>query len=539
MHRRGFIKTLGTVSAASLVAAPVSLAAQTREGAPPAGELSPSKRAGLRSDTMRVWQFWDLWHLDHRDNVTLRQGVAEWNRDATFVEPHIGTLSAWPTVYQDTASGGWRMLYSANWKPYSLMVAESDDGLHWQPAPLPGIAPDGKKLAPHHVFTLPGGSGGGVYLDPIAADGFPFKVFAHQQGEPVAQRAIRDPKHRWHAVAKAEGTKRYINEEFTLVSRDGLHWESRYDLSWASHDWHPEPPIFGFYNRHAREHSMTVRPGWGDRRQCLQSTRDFRDWSSPELLLQPDALDDELLELYGMPVFPCGEGYVGLLWMFHCESAEPTRAFNRFVGPLDCQLAFSSDGRRFTRGLREPFIATNEPGEHGCGAVQPSCLVELDDEIRIYSSASRVQHGQGREAERDGMRNVASLLVHTLRREGFMFLESTQDAGRIISKPMVLLQPQLQMNAAAPLGEVRYQLTDIESRPVEGFTFDECEPLMQSDSTGHSLMWKHHDLSEVVGKIVRLEVRLQQARLYSFRGHFHFIDAQDRSLIDDGKPIPT
>ena len=42
---------------------------------------------------------------------------------------------------------------------------------------------------------------------------------------------------------------------------------------------------------------MTVRPGWGDRRQCIQSTIDFRTWSGPESLLQPDALDEELIEL--------------------------------------------------------------------------------------------------------------------------------------------------------------------------------------------------------------------------------------------------
>ena len=192
MHRRGFMKTLGTVSAASLAAAPVALLPrQSRSVESATDQPSRATNTELASDTMRMWQFWDLWHLDHRDSVALRQGKPEWKPEATYVEPHIGTLSAWPTVYKDVASGRWRMLYSANWKPYALMVAESDDGLHWQPAMLLEILPEGKKLAPHHIFTLPGGSGGGVYIDPIAADGFPFKVFVHQQGEPVAARAVR------------------------------------------------------------------------------------------------------------------------------------------------------------------------------------------------------------------------------------------------------------------------------------------------------------------------------------------------------------
>jgi hypothetical protein len=154
-------------------------------------------------------------------------------------------------------------------------------------------------------------------------------------------------------------------------------------MNWGLPDWHPEPPIFGFYNRQLDRHTMTVRPGWGDRRLCLQGTRDFRKWSGPELLLQPDPLDEDLCELYGMSVFPYAGGYVGLLWVFHCEQSEHTKYFNRSVGPLDVQLAYSYDGVRFFRGIRAPFIPLNPPGEHGCGGIESSSMVELDQVIRI------------------------------------------------------------------------------------------------------------------------------------------------------------
>jgi hypothetical protein len=534
MRRREFLSRAGTASVASLIVA--SNVCGGESASPRQQEVAAD---GNVRDPSKTWLFFDLWHFDHIENIELRQGQPQWQRDATYVEPHIGNLSAWPTVYRDDKSGQWRMLYSAKWKPYSLMVAESDDGRKWRPLPQAGITPQGGKLAPHHLFTLPGGSGGGVYLDPIASDGFPFKIFVHQQGEPAVARAIADPKHRWHEIARREGVKRYINDEFTLVSRDGLRWEPRLDMKWSLPDWHPEPPIFGFYNRHTKKHAMTVRPGWGERRLCLQTTTDFREWSGPELHLQPDCLDRERLELYGMPVFPYGDGFVGLLWIFHCESTEPTRGFNRFVGPLDCQLAYSHDGVRFTRGFREPFIPTNALGEHGGGAIEPSCLVETEDEIRIYSSASKVHHGQSRQARRDGVADAASILLHTLRKDGFMYLQSQGDWGRLISKPMVLLEPRLTMNAAAPIGEVRFQLTDMESRPVEGFTFDDCSPIKSTDSTAFKMQWKGGRLGDILGRIVRVEVRLRHANLYAFRGHFHFIDAQDRWLIEDGKPIAT
>lgn len=534
MRRRQFLQRTGLVSVASL-----AVFDSRRSSAAGSPARTATDSANSAPDTVRTWHFHDLWRFDHFDDLVLKQGHPEWQADATFVEPHIGALSAWPTVFRDGDSGRWRMLYSADWKPYSLMVAESDQGRRWRPLPQPTIQSEHGKLAPHHLFTLPDGSGGGVYVDPIAADGFPFKVFVHQRGNAVLQRALADPKHRWHEIAKRAGAKRYFVDDFTLVSADGLNWVPRYDMSWSQRNWHPEPPIFGFYSRHSGRHHMTVRPGWGDRRQCIQSTSDFHNWSGPEMLLQPDALDRELIELYGMPVFPYGDGYVGLLWVFHCESSEPTEGFNRFVGPVDCQLAFSQDGNRFTRGMRQPFIARNQAGEAGAGAIQPSCLVEADDEIRIYSAATRFAHGRGSDARRAGVTDNASILLHTLRKDGLMFVESEGDWGRLISKPVVLLDSSLTMNASALQGEVRFQLTDLESRPVAGFTFEDCLPLKTEDSVSTPMQWRSAKLQDVVGRIVRLEIRMRDARLYAVRGHIHFIDAQDRWMIEDGESVGT
>ena len=538
MDRRKFLQAAGTVTAGSLATAPGFAVEQAnREASANVDGDRQGKTTGSWFDPSRTWHFFDLWHFDHIEHVRLRQGRAEFQADATFTDPPIGNLASWPTVYRDDTTGKWRMLYSAGWKPYQLMIAESDDGRHWRPLPQPDVLPEGGKIAPHHLFTLDGGSGGAVYLDPIAADGFPFKVFVHCQGDPAYERAVSDPKHRWHEIARRVGSQRFINDEFTLASMDGVHWQPRYDLAWSLADWHPEPPIFGYYNRFTGRHGMTVRPGWGDRRQCLQTTSDFRRWSGPELLVQSDFSDQELIEFYGMPVFPYGDGYVGLLWIFHCESDEPTRGFNRFTGPLDCQLAFSHDGIRFSRGAREPFIEVRKDDHAIGGAIEPSCLVQTDDEIRIYSSASKVHHGRSSDARRRGVDDVASITLHTLRKDGLTFLETTGDQGRFISKPLVLLSPEWNVNAAAPFGEIRFQLTDMESRPIEGFTFDDCIALTADDALAFDVRWKRNSLADIVQKIVRLEVRMRHARLFAIRGHFHFIDAQDRSLIQEGQPI--
>lgn len=529
MHRRSFLRQLGTVSAAGLAAAAIPNSQATAQAAAVGDEG--------QKETPRPWLFWDLWRLDRITNLRLRQGQAEWQPEGTYADPLMFGHNSWPTVYRDSSTGRWRMLYSISWKPYQLMLAESDDGIHWQPAPQPNAKPVGEKLAPHHLFTLPEGSAGGVYLDPLAADGFPFKAYAHQAGEPILDRALADPKHRWHKIAKTEGAKRYLHDELTLVSRDGVQWEAKYDYDWGLPDWHPEPPIFGYFDSIRQRHVMTVRPGWGDRRVCVQSTNDFTQWSGPELLFEPDALDQTLIQHYGMPVFPYGGGYVGLLWIFHCSDAGPVRGFNQFVGPIDIQFAYSFDGNRFFRGLREPLIALNPPGEHGCAGIQSSSLVETDDEIRIYSGAGKVPHGMSGRTRNGRERELFSITLHTLRKDGFMYLEPEGSTGEFLSKPLALFEPEITVNAQAKFGEVQFQITDMESRPVEGFTFADNIPLREEDALVHSLTWRDGDLRDILHKVIRLEVRLRNAQVFAFRGNFHFLDAQDRWMLDDGKPI--
>ncbi|MCP5113162.1 MAG: hypothetical protein GY953_20215, partial [bacterium] len=207
-----------------------------------------------------------------------------------------------------------------------------------------------------------------VYLDPIAEDGFPFKIFA---------RTI--------------GTQRYVIKHLTLVSRDGVHWQADDSASWNQPHWHPEPPIYGFYNHHTRRHVLTSRPGHGDRRVTILSSPDARNWSTPELLLQPDPSDAPLVQFYGLPVFAYEGHYIGFLWTMHCDDSAPPASFNHFVAPMDSELAYSFDGIRFQRSFREPFI----PRGSG-GLIQPSAMIDAGDELRIYSTAGLTQHGMGR-----------------------------------------------------------------------------------------------------------------------------------------------
>jgi hypothetical protein len=103
---------------------------------------------------------------------------------------------------------------------------------------------------------------------------------------------------------------------------------------------------------------------------------------------------------------------------------------------------------------------------------------------------------------------------------------------------MLLKSALLFINAAADFGEVRFQLTDIKSQPLPGLTFDDCIPMRNANSLKHALKWKKADLEPLVGKMVRLELEFRQANLFTIYGDWHFIDAQDMWLLEDGKPVP-
>lgn len=83
-----------------------------------------------------------------------------------------------------------------------------------------------------------------------------------------------------------------------------------------------------------------------------------------------------------------------------------------------------------------------------------------------------------------------------------MYLENAGDWGRFSSKPLVLLEDSLGMNVSAPHGEVQFQLTDMESQPVEGFTFEDCLPMALSDSVHAELHWKTLLVESCVWKCV-------------------------------------
>jgi hypothetical protein len=327
----------------------------------------------------------------------------------------------------------------------------------------------------------------------------------------------------------------YTGYAYLYISADGLSWQQ---LEGAS--WHPsaiDPAVSAFWNPYRKSYTIAARPKWGDRRISVYETRDWRSFSEPQVVIRTDAQDTPVSEVYGMPVFPYEGIFVGLLWIYHVPPVVHTT--HKYVhGKVDCQLAYSYNGWHFQRALRKRFLPIFEPGEFGYGCIFPSSMVVTNDKkIRIYSSASKAEHGQIHSHPDLGL---GALLLHELRLDGFSYLESPGGSGSFITRPLFISGENLMLNVQAPQGEVHVQITDPAGKPHDGYTFEDCIPFA-GDDLFWSPRWKDNkSFSRFTEQAVRLEGKLFNGRIYSIRGDFIPIQLMElRRFNDQGtRPDP-
>lgn len=495
-----------------------------------------------RSYDEKTWLFWNWWHVEQQNNAKICQGQPRWHPEVYYTDPTLDEMGCWPRVWYDEEAKRWQMLYCISGFPLSLMGAISDDGFLWRPMVRPDIDPGGDKLASNHLLTVNTANGGPVYHDPVAVDGYPFKLYCiDRSGGKTIAKAKLDSNNYFHEFLNDDSNhrKRFAADPLIYRSHDGVKWELYEDSRWGAAPWYPDPPFNCFYNHLRQEHVMVSRPGWGDRRISMQRSGDALKWSDLKLVLEPDLLDPQGIQFYGMPVIPYYGQFVGLLWIARFNSSSRLNRFNKLSGHMECQLTYSSNGVHFQRGNREPFIGLNDPGQPGSGIIYPTSVVEYQDQIRIYSASMTDLHFQRttKQFKRKGEGPPSAILLHTLRKDGFAYLTSQGNWATMISKPFSLRGDELLVNIQAPSGEASFQITDLKSNSIPGFAFTDFEVLRDEDVTNKRLRWKNVDISSLRNRPIRIEANWRNARIYAIRGEFHWLDATRVTMLEDGQSI--
>ncbi|TBL80467.1 hypothetical protein [Paenibacillus thalictri] len=446
---------------------------------------------------METMLFWDDWLLCSSFNVVRKTGKPVWIKEATLEDGLTEGTWNFPLVFQDEDDGLWKALYggAVDFDPVRfhknrylrnqiLLYAESADGIHWVKRDVSAaVSFSGKRYASNQVFGLAGHCDGGpVFYDTRETD--PNRrlkyLFANDRKQKMA------------------------------VSRDGIRWSVE---ETGLPEIKLDSPITCFYNENYDCYTLSRRVHNGDRRIALIETTDFHRFTEPAVVLHPEPSDPAMVQFYGMPVYKYERMYVGLLWHFHTYPGEIE--YHKDFGPIDCSLAYSFNGRNFFKALHGPFIPRNERGEHGGGCIYVSTmLVDSEHRIRFYSGGSKTEHFQNQHMA------DAGLMLHTLRLDGFFYLESHAMKGSIMTRCVRFSGDTLKLNVRAPFGTVRVQLSDAQGAPKEGFSFADSVPFT-GDALFHEPRWSSgRRPGELGGEYMHIEVELISAEIYAIRGDF-------------------
>ena len=464
--------------------------------------------------------FFDDVQLWAKHNLVRKVGRPELVPEGTFVDPHTDLSFSYPTVFPNAEGGGWRCLYQgllpggsnaagtpivvAGRSHFAACVADSVDGISWTVPDLSRSVRIKERHLPHQV-------------EPAAWDSF------GEWGPCYYDELAEDPAERIKGfVCKGHGTGTGVKDSWVVTSPDGLTWRGDLD----SPRWHPygsDPTVSAYWSRHRNAYVLAIRPNNGGRRIAVMETPDWKEFSRVELALSADALDPDLAEIYGMPSFPYGGMYIGLVWLYRV--APLSDQYGKFyAGQIDCQLAYSYDGWHWNRSLRDSFIPNSPPGEPGAGCILPSSMVVTEDEVRFYSCSSRLEHAVF--SEELGLKQGA-MLMHRMRLDGFVYLECPGGASYLKTRAMLVEGEALSFNVQAPDGEMKVEVTDVAGDPIEGYTFDDCTPC-SLDSTSWEPAWKDGLRFEALkGRAVQLGISLRGGRLYSIGGDFQMLTAKE------------
>ena len=410
-----------------------------------------------------------------------------------------------PNVFYSERLGKWLMLtYGMHLKEFFdvIQIHESQDGLHWSPLDTTNELPLKTRRYPNQLFELGQCGEYAVYRD---------------------ERAGEEERFRLLAIRKQENG---ILETCMFTSADGLHWKDCHT------HWHPCPPDLGpltiFWNEKRQSYMIATRPDMVDRRVALMETKDWKEFTLPQTVLETDALDTPVCESYGLTVLPYDNYFLGLYWLFHPNAEQVTgmpgaTSGKYFDGYVDAQMTCSENGWYFKRSLREPVLPNGDPGEPDCGCIYPRGLHRAaDGSLLVDACIYPFEHGRWREfIHEDGSHR--SIGTYRIREDGFCYYQNIGGEAFLGSRALLYGGGPVTLNIQCPTGTFALQVTDSRGRVLEGYSFEECETF-----TGDSCCWEPHwknglTLEPLKGKIIRLEMKWKTGRLYAIHGELDLV----------------
>jgi len=329
-----------------------------------------------------------------------------------------------------------------------------------------------------------------------------------------------------------------------VVSPDGLAWRRLDSPAISSQD---ESNLS--FDAQSRTFIATVKQrGPYGRSVWLSTSKDFQEWTKPELIFHADAKDQELgrrvierrvadktlqpmrfvdpevfnVQVYNMGVFRYEGLYVGLPAMFH--STGKVDNYPNTDGFHVVQLACSRDLKTWRRlGGREPFIGPSRLGSGAFDLTQilpPSAPIVRGDELWFYYTGLKYRATFNYEGKYPNGKIVVlpqfdgpggAICLAVLRRDGFVSLQAGATPGVVMTEAFVIRGEEWYVNAQlAEGGQLVVEVIDDTgavvalSKPVTG------------DQPSCPIRWARGTGRGLVNQRVRVRFQLTHGHLFSY-----------------------
>ena len=262
-----------------------------------------------------------------------------------------------------------------------------------------------------------------------------------------------------------------------FYSEDGIDWERAFHYPAIPSD--PDCPI-GLCRLPDGRYLATHRLKGEGRRAYLSESWDFRHWSEPRLVYEPDSSDPPLTQVYGLGITPYGGFLLGTSWLYHVDDDD----WKTMNGYQETELIYARSAFAWHRiKPGEPFLKGAIPATWESGNLQAaSSPIYLENEIRFYYAATTRLHSRHWELEPQ----KAGLGMATLRPDGFVSLDATDEEAYLQTRTVTLLSDTILLNAkTSENGYVKIRILDRNgatiTTPKAVFTGDSLNYVFQLD----------------------------------------------------------
>ena len=400
----------------------------------------------------------------------------------------------------------WYAVHSSDDNDVLLCFAMSFDGKNWIKPSLGIVEYKGSK--DNNIVYAPQGHpygechGPTVFKDPNEPEGSPrkYKMFywmgRHRPYVSIEIHGDTKPRAPWMGFA---------------FSSDGLHW-----VPWEKN---PVMKNFGdtqnvaFWDDRIGKYVAYTRMWYPWRKVGRSETSDLSSFPDPVVCFEYDGEDPENLDFYTSACikYPYAENaYFMFPSAFYREPGE-----RHMSGPLDIQLAVSRDGAEWSRPERRPFIRLGIDKTFDSQQIYVGVGITREgDWLSIYYTGYDVDHG----AKSEEFRQSGVITRALIRVDGFVSADAGYKGGTLTTVPIIFSGNRLELNVDASAGGfVKVEILDSSDKPISGFTKEDSDVIRGNHIT-KLVTWKgNSDLTELVGKSVKIKFYMRDAKLYAFQ----------------------